>query len=143
MITLLLLAMSLHDGTVDRPARFAGLVEIQYADGRVCVGAGRVEDLPTRGFVNRWHYLIAGCPAENWSGQRHTHAVALASAQQITVAGWATLTLTPLDPEVRDWCKAASLKVNDYPNGWVRTVTVTTVGDGLIEILIEQPGALG
>jgi len=130
-------------GLVDRMARFHALADLTMADGRRCMGAVRSEDLPTRGYVGRWHYLIsvAGCDLGSLGPEAvlpvNIQALA-AGGQVLEIAGWGVLTMWPLDPEVRQSCTAAAQAPADYPVAYPRQVTIQGIATGVWEILIEQ-----
>ena len=143
LLSTVALAFFIHDGIVDRPSRIHGLAEIRLEHGEVCFVAARLEDLPTRGYVNRWHYLIeppTNCPLKPFGPElRHTLELAQSNMEQEVIQGFGTIFLWPLDPEVRDWCTRAAQVKMDYPSGFDRVVTLRKIDLFVWELMIEEP----
>ena len=117
MLTMALALFALTTGSADRLTRFHGTADIVLDNGTVCTAAVRVEDLTDREYANRWHYLVQPtCDLGAFGPEiRHNHVVVIENAHRLTIEGWGTMTVWPMDPEVR--AKVTEASFNGFPSG--------------------------
>ena len=126
-------------GMTDNQARFHGLAEISLANGQKVAAVVRVEDLSHRAYSNRFHLIFETMNAEDLPGcateWQMVTVTAHPASMQVSVAGWGSVTVWPLDPEVgRKFSEGTGASETRR-----QRVTVTRMDQGYYELLVEEP----
>jgi hypothetical protein len=144
------LVAALSSGQHRDLSRFAGSADIQFLScSCVTTGAALSEDLPTAGFVNRFHVVVSLPPHREacfWTdatervGPIPVRSQATPQGQMLIEAeGWFVLLVLPGDPADQAAIAAAA------PGGETRMQTITVTprkgyGGGVrLDILLEEP----
>lgn len=123
----------------DTLARFHGIVTI-LRDGStvtIATGAGRSEDLPADGFINRFALTIqiaVGCLQEMPAAHYSVSVGASWPGKMSVRFGGLEIILTPMDDDVR----AALCRAEEESEIREQMVSVTCTHPGVYRVLIEE-----
>lgn len=124
-------------GMVDSQARFHGLAEFTFPNESKITAVVRVEDLSHRAYSNRFHLLIQTVNAYDLPGFApswfNVTVMGKSGSMQVTIPGWGSVTVWPLDPEI-----GQAMQAGGGETRWQR-VTLTRLDKGYYELLVEEP----